>query len=416
MGENRLIALQKHDREVARLIEAEQKRQKEGIELIPSENYVSKSVLEAMGSILTDKYSEGYPHKRYYGGNEVVDDIEDLAIMRAKKLFKTDYHVNVQPYSGSPANMAVYFGLLEFGDKIMGLKLDQGGHITHGLPVNFSGRAYRVVSYGVDRVTEKIDYAKIESVAKKEKPKLIICGATAYSRTIDFKKFSKIAKSVGAILMADISHIAGLVAAGVHPSPFGYADVVTTTTHKTLRGPRSAIIFCKEKYASDIDRAVFPGLQGGPHDHITAAKAVAFEEAMSSDFKNYAKQIIANAKVLSDEFIKRGKHIVSGGTDNHLLVLDVRSYSINGKQAQKMLDEVGISVNKNTIPFDTQSPFVTSGIRLGSPAVTSRGMKEAEMIKIVEFIDNTLAGGNLASIKKQVSGFAKKYPLPGVDV
>lgn len=411
-----MIALQKHDREVARLIEAEQKRQKEGIELIPSENYVSKSVLEAMGSILTDKYSEGYPHKRYYGGNEVVDDIEDLAIMRAKKLFKTDYHVNVQPYSGSPANMAVYFGLLEFGDKIMGLKLDQGGHITHGLPVNFSGRAYRVVSYGVDRVTEKIDYAKIESVAKKEKPKLIICGATAYSRTIDFKKFSKIAKSVGAILMADISHIAGLVAAGVHPSPFGYADVVTTTTHKTLRGPRSAIIFCKEKYASDIDRAVFPGLQGGPHDHITAAKAVAFEEAMSSDFKNYAKQIIANAKVLSDEFIKRGKHIVSGGTDNHLLVLDVRSYSINGKQAQKMLDEVGISVNKNTIPFDTQSPFVTSGIRLGSPAVTSRGMKEAEMIKIVEFIDNTLAGGNLASIKKQVSGFAKKYPLPGVDV
>lgn len=411
-----MIALQKHDREVARLIEAEQKRQKEGIELIPSENYVSKSVLEAMGSILTDKYSEGYPHKRYYGGNEVVDDIEDLAIMRAKKLFKTDYHVNVQPYSGSPANMAVYFGLLEFGDKIMGLKLDQGGHITHGLPVNFSGRAYRVVSYGVDRVTEKIDYAKIESVAKKEKPKLIICGATAYSRTIDFKKFSKIAKSVGAILMADISHIAGLVATGVHPSPFGYADVVTTTTHKTLRGPRSAIIFCKEKYASDIDRAVFPGLQGGPHDHITAAKAVAFEEAMSSDFKNYAKQIIANAKVLSDEFIKRGKHIVSGGTDNHLLVLDVRSYSINGKQAQKMLDEVGISVNKNTIPFDTQSPFVTSGIRLGSPAVTSRGMKEAEMIKIVEFIDNTLAGGNLASIKKQVSGFAKKYPLPGVDV
>lgn len=411
-----MIALQKHDREVARLIEAEQKRQKEGIELIPSENYVSKSVLEAMGSILTDKYSEGYPHKRYYGGNEVVDDIEDLAIMRAKKLFKTDYHVNVQPYSGSPANMAVYFGLLEFGDKIMGLKLDQGGHITHGLPVNFSGRAYRVVSYGVDRVTEKIDYAKIESVAKKEKPKLIICGATAYSRTIDFKKFSKIAKSVGAILMADISHIAGLVAAGVHPSPFGYADVVTTTTHKTLRGPRSAIIFCKEKYASDIDRAVFPGLQGGPHDHITAAKAVAFEEAMSSDFKNYAKQIIANAKVLSDEFIKRGKHIVSGGTDNHLLVLDVRSYSINGKQAQKMLDEVGVSVNKNTIPFDTQSPFVTSGIRLGSPAVTSRGMKEAEMIKIVEFIDNTLAGGNLASIKKQVSGFAKKYPLPGVDV
>ena len=336
--------------------------------------------------------------------------------MLANKLFKTDYHVNVQPYSGSPANMAVYFGLLEFGDKIMGLKLDQGGHITHGLPVNFSGRAYRVVSYGVDRVTEKIDYAKIESVAKKEKPKLIICGATAYSRTIDFKKFSKIAKSVGAILMADISHIAGLVAAGVHPSPFGYADVVTTTTHKTLRGPRSAIIFCKEKYASDIDRAVFPGLQGGPHDHITAAKAVAFEEAMSSDFKNYAKQIIANAKVLSDEFIKRGKHIVSGGTDNHLLVLDVRSYSINGKQAQKMLDEVGISVNKNTIPFDTQSPFVTSGIRLGSPAVTSRGMKEAEMIKIVEFIDNTLAGGNLASIKKQVSGFAKKYPLPGVDV
>ena len=311
--------------------------------------------------------------------------------------------------------MAVYFGLLNFGDKIMGMRLDQGGHITHGLPVSFSGKAYEIISYGVNEDTEQIDYEEVAKIAKKEKPKLIICGATAYPRIIDFKKFSAIANSVGAILMADISHIAGLVVAGEHPSPFGLADVVTTTTHKTLRGPRSAIILCKQKYASKIDKAVFPGLQGGPHDHITAAKAVCFHEAMQQDYKKYIKQVTQNAKTLSDEFILKGRKVISGGTDNHLLLVDVRSYNINGKQAQKMLDDVGISVNKNTIPFDTESPFVTSGIRLGSPAVTSRGMREDDMKIIVDSIDKTLSGKNQKLIKKQVSKFAKKFPLPGVD-
>ncbi len=400
---------------ISKLIAGEEKRQREGIELIPSENYVSKAVLDAMGSILTDKYSEGYPHKRYYGGNEVVDKVEDLAIERAKKLFKTDYHVNVQPYSGSPANTAVYFGLLEFGDKIMGMKLDHGGHITHGLPVSFSGRAYRVVGYGVDKKTERLDYDSIEKLALKEKPKLIICGATAYPRIIDFKAFSRIAKKVGAILMADISHIAGLIAAGVHPSPFGYADVVTTTTHKTLRGPRSAVIFCKEKYAKDIDRAVFPGLQGGPHDHITAAKAVAFKEAQAASFKQYAKQIVINSAAMAEGFAARDRKVISGGSDNHLMLVDVRSYGITGKKAQQLLDEVGISVNKNTIPFDTESPFVTSGIRLGTPAITSRGMKEEHMDIVVGFIEEALAGGDAKKIKNKVKDFANKFPLPGVD-
>lgn len=400
------------DKVISRLLKKEIKRQKEGIELIPSENYVSLDVLGAMGSILTNKYSEGYPGKRYYGGNEVVDKVENLAIERAQKLFKTDYHVNVQPYSGSPANMAVYFGLLKFGDKLMGMKLDQGGHITHGLPINFSGKAYKVVSYGVDKKTEKLDYDEIMEIAKKEKPKIIVCGATAYPRIIDFKKFSKIAESVGAILMADISHIAGLIVGGVHPSPFGLADVITTTTHKTLRGPRSAVIFCKDKYAAAIDKAVFPGLQGGPHDHITAAKAVAFAEAMRPSFKTYAKQIVKNAKILSNEFIKKGCHVVSGGTDNHLLLLDVRSYNLTGKKAQELLDKVGISVNKNTIPYDPQPPFVASGIRLGTPAVTSRRMKEKDMIVIANLIDKTLHG---KKTKKQVVKFASRFPLPGVD-
>ncbi len=400
------------DKELFGLIGEEEKRQRYGIELIPSENYVSREVLNAMGSVLTDKYSEGYPGKRYYGGNTVIDEVENLAIERAQKLFKTDYHVNVQPYSGSPANTAVYFGLLNFGDKIMGMKLDQGGHITHGLPISFSGKAYKIVSYGVDKKTEKLDYDDIAEIAKKEKPKLIICGATAYSRTIDFKKFASIAKSVGAILMADISHIAGLVAAGVHPSPFGYVDVVTTTTHKTLRGPRSAVIFCKKQYAEAIDKAVFPGLQGGPHNHITAAKAVCFREAMTSDFRGYAKQIVANTKKMSDELSKYKGRIVSGGTDNHLLLLDVRPYGLNGKEAQNLLDENGISVNKNTIPFDTESPFVGSGIRLGTAAVTSRGMKEKDMEVIASLIDRTLRGEKThAKVKK----FAGQFKLPGID-
>jgi glycine hydroxymethyltransferase len=297
----------------------------------------------------------------------------------------------------------------------MGMRLDQGGHLTHGCPVSFSGKAYKIVSYGVDKKSETLDYKEIARIAKKEKPKLIICGATAYPREIDFKKFSTIAKSVGAILMADISHIAGLVAAGVHPSPFGLVDVVTTTTHKTLRGPRSAVIFCKDKYAQAIDKAVFPGLQGGPHDHTTLAKAVAFEEASHPEFKKYAKQIVKNAQALAKEFTRRKRRVISGGTDNHLLLIDVRSYNINGKQAQNMLDEVGISVNKNTIPFDTESPFVTSGIRLGSPAVTSRDMKEKDMVKIVELIDRTLQGENKNKIRYEVVKFASKFKLPGVD-
>ncbi len=414
MGKGRIAA---SDPKVASLIRDEVKRQREGIELIPSENYVSGAVLEAMGSLLTNKYSEGYPRKRYYGGNRVIDEVEELAIARARKLFKTNYHVNVQPYSGSPANMAVFFGLLEFGDKIMGMRLDQGGHLTHGSPVSFSGKAYKVVSYGVDKKTEKLDYAEIYRLARKERPKLIICGATAYPRVIEFKKFAAIAKSVGAILMADISHIAGLVAAGIHPTPFGYADVVTTTTHKTLRGPRSAVIFCKEKYARDIDKAVFPGLQGGPHDHTTAAKAVAFTEAMKPSFKRYAKLIVENSRALSSSLSKLGYRIVSGGTDNHLLLVDVTQKNLTGKEAQNRLDEVGISVNKNTIPYDPLPPFTTSGIRLGTPAISSRGMKPKDMKIVAELIDECLLGKTLASlVSKKVIKFASQFPLPGVDV
>ena len=413
MGKSRIAPT---DSKVARLIGEEIKRQREGIELIPSENYVSGAVLEAMGSVLTNKYSEGYPRKRYYGGNRVVDEVEELAIARAKKLFKTGYHVNVQPYSGSPANMAVFFGLLEFGDKIMGMRLDQGGHLTHGSPVSFSGKAYKVVSYGVDKKTEKLDYAEISRLARKENPKLIICGATAYPRVINFKKFAAIAKSAGAILMADISHIAGLVAAGVHPTPFGSADVVTTTTHKTLRGPRSAVIFCKQKYARAIDKAVFPGLQGGPHDHINAAKAVCFAEAMTGGFKRYARMIVENSQALAAALDELGYRVISGGTDNHLMLIDVSKKGLTGKEAQNKLDEVGISVNKNTIPFDSQPPFVTSGIRLGTPAISSRGMRPKDMTTIAILIDECLTGkSSESSVSKKVIRFAIKFPLPGVD-
>ncbi len=401
------------DKQIIDLISKEVKRQREGIELIPSENYVSKNVLEAMGSFLTNKYSEGYAGMRYYGGNKVIDEIEEVAIRRARELFSTSYHVNVQPYSGSPANTAVYFALLRFGDKIMGMKLDHGGHITHGLPVSFSGKAYKVVSYGVDKETETINYDDVRALALKEKPKLIICGATAYSRKIDFKKFAEIARESGAILMADISHIAGLVAAGLHPSPFGYADVVTTTTHKTLRGPRGAVIFCKNKYKEAIDKAVFPGLQGGPHNHITAAKAVCFFEASTPGFKSYCKQVIKNCRCLGDEFKKYQRKVISGGTDNHLLLIDVRSYGINGKKAQEILDNVNISVNKNTIPFDTLSPNIASGIRIGTPAVTSREMKEKDMLEIARFIERALLGGSQEKLKKEVSSFAKQFKLPG---
>lgn len=407
------------DREVESLIKAETVRQREGIELIPSENYVSRDVLEAMGSILTNKYSEGYPRKRYYGGNRYIDEIEELAIARAKKLFQTDYHVNVQPYSGSPANTAVYFALLEFGDSVLGMRLDMGGHLTHGHPVSFSGRAYNFAQYSVTKDTELIDYDGVEQLARQHKPKMIVCGATAYSRIIDFERFAAIAKNCGALLMADISHIAGLIAAGLHPSPFGLADVITTTTHKTLRGPRSAVIFCKEEYAKPIDKAVFPGLQGGPHDHINAAKAICFAEAMNPEFKTYAKQIVANARVLSDELKTKGYRIVTDGTDNHLLLVDLRKVMISGSEAQETLDKVNITLNKNTIPYDPSPPMKPSGIRLGTPAITSRGMKEADMVKVADFIDRALKNRaydkQLSIIKKEVVAFANAFPLPGVD-
>lgn len=408
----------KADGKVDRIYNREKKRQIEGLELIPSENYVSENVLKALGSIFTNKYSEGYPKKRYYGGNQFIDEAEILAISRAKKLFNTNYHVNVQPYSGSPANIAVFFGLLKFGDKIMGMNLSQGGHLTHGHKVNFSGRAYKVVQYGVRKDSERLDYDEIAKIALKEKPKIIICGATAYPRKINFRKFSEIAKKSKSILMADISHIAGLIVAGVHGSPFGYADVVTTTTHKTLRGPRSAVIFCKSKYAKDIDRAVFPGLQGGPHDHVTLAKAVAFGEALKPSFKVYGRQIVKNAQALADALGRGGLRIVSGGTDNHLMLIDLSPAGVVGKQAEKWLEDVNISVNKNTIPFDKRSPFDPSGIRLGTPAITSRGMKEKDMVNVADFIIRTINSGGkkveLEKIRREVISFAKKFPVPGI--
>jgi len=408
----------KADGKVYKIWEQEKKRQIEGLELIPSENYVSSAVLEALGSIFTNKYSEGYPGRRYYGGNVNIDEAENLAIERARKLFKTNYHVNVQPYSGSPANMAVYFGLLNFGDKVMGMNLSQGGHLTHGHKVNFSGKAYNFVQYGVDPKTERLDYKVIAKQARKEKPKMIVCGATAYPREIDFKEFSKIAKSIGAILVADISHIAGLVAAGVHQSPFGYADVITTTTHKTLRGPRSAIIFCKKAYAEAIDKAVFPGLQGGPHDHETLAKAVVFGEDLKPVFKVYAKQIVKNAKALAKGLKDGGLRLISGGTDNHLILVDVTTLGIVGKQAEKWLEDANINVNKNTIPYDKRTPFDPSGIRLGTPAITSRDMKEKDMARVAEFMIKALKSEGkikvLETIKKDVIAFAKKFPVPGI--
>jgi len=418
------------DGEALKIWRAERKRQLEAIDLIPSENYASQPVLEALGSIFTNKYSEGYPGHRYYGGNFNIDEAEKLAASRSCRLFKTDYHVNVQPYSGSPANTAVMLGLLNFGDKVMGMALDQGGHLTHGHPVSFSGQAYRFTHYGVNKKTERLDYDEIAKLAAKVKPKMIICGATAYPREIDFKKFAKIAKGIGAILMADISHIAGLVAAGVHPSPFGYADVVTTTTHKTLRGPRGAVIFCKQKYARDIDRAVFPGLQGGPHDNVTLAQAVAFGEALQPSFNKYARQIVKNAQALAEELARGGParnathsvagglRLISGGTDNHLLLADVTAIKISGKTAQNWLEAANLVVNKNTIPYDKRTPADPSGIRLGAPACTTRGMREKEMKKIAGFILRVLhSGGNSAELKKiqkEVIQFSKKFKVPGI--
>lgn len=411
------LAIQEVDEEVYSIMTGERTRQKEGIELIPSENYVSPAVLEAMGSILTNKYSEGYPGKRYYGGQEYIDQVENLAKARAKALFGAE-HVNVQPYSGSPANIAVMFGLLNYGDTIMGMRLDQGGHLTHGLGVNFSGKSYKVVSYGVGRETGRIDMDEVRRLALEHRPKLIISGATAYPRLFDFHAFKAISDEVGAISMADISHISGLVVGGVHPNPLPFTDVVTTTTHKTLRGPRSAIIMCKEQYAKDIDRAVFPGLQGGPHDHTTAAKAITFKEAMKPEFKVYAQQIVSNAKALAEELLACGFSLVSGGTDNHLVLVDLTNKGIIGKDAETALDKAGLTVNKNSVPYDTRSPFSPSGIRMGTPAATTRGMKEPEMKQIARWIDRALShhtdDAKLAAIHDEVRELCAGFPVPGI--
>ena len=399
------------DVEIFEAMEGELSRQRNNIELIASENFVSKAVMAAMGTHLTNKYAEGYPGKRYYGGCEKVDIVENLAIERAKKLFGAE-HVNVQPHSGSQANIAVYFAMLEPGDTILGMNLNHGGHLTHGSPVNISGKYFNVIPYGVDE-TGYIDYDEFKKVATEAKPKMIVAGASAYARTIDFEKMSEIAKEVGAYFMVDIAHIAGLVATGLHPSPVPYADFVTTTTHKTLRGPRGGLIMCKEKYAKAIDKAIFPGIQGGPLMHIIAAKAVCFIEALEPAYKEYAQQVIKNAQALSKGLIARGLNIVSGGTDNHLMLVDLRSINLTGKAAEKMLDEVGVTCNKNTIPYDPETPFVTSGIRLGTPAVTSRGMKEEDMEEIAEIISMTLKDfeANKEEAAKRVTALTNKYPL-----
>ena len=397
--------LEKLDPEIFNLIREEGRRQKLNIELIASENFVSPAVMEAAGSILTNKYAEGYPERRYYGGCEVVDEVEKLAIERAKELFQGE-HVNVQPHSGSQANQAVYFAAVPQGGTILAMDLTHGGHLTHGSPVNLSGRYYNFVHYGVDRESETIDFDQVAELAAKYKPALIVAGASAYPRIIDFERFRRIADENGALFMVDMAHIAGLVAAGLHPNPVPYADFVTTTTHKTLRGTRGGMIICKEEYAKDIDKAIFPGIQGGPLMHIIAAKAVTFKEALSPDFKEYQQQIIKNARVLADELINYGFRLVSGGTDNHLMLVDLNNKGITGKDAETVLDTVGITVNKNTIPYETRSPFVTSGIRIGTPAVTTRGMKEEEMKLIAEYISKALENKDnpavLAEIKEKV--------------
>ncbi len=392
-----MSVLKDFDPDIYNAIENEKKRQMYGLELIASENLVSEAVLEAQGSILTNKYAEGYPGKRYYGGCEYVDVVENIAIERAKKLFGAE-HVNVQPHSGSQANMAVYMATLNPGDRLLGMDLSNGGHLTHGARVSFSGKLYISFGYGVNPETGLIDYDEVQAIAEEFKPRLIVCGASAYPRIIDFKKFREIADSVDAYLMADIAHIAGLVAAGLHPSPIPYCEFVTTTTHKTLRGPRGGMIMTKEFFAKPIDKMVFPGMQGGPLMHVIAAKAVCFKEAMSEEFKEYQKQVVKNAKKLAQVLMESGFKLVSGGTDNHLMLVDLTDKKITGKEAEEALGKVGITVNKNTIPGDTQSPFVTSGIRIGTPAVTTRGMKEKEMEKIGEFIAETL--NNIGDEKK----------------
>lgn len=404
--------LSAYDNEVYSACESELERQQRNIELIASENIVSKAVLLAAGSVLTNKYAEGYPSKRYYGGCQCVDVVEEIARNRAKALFKAE-HVNVQPHSGANANLAVFFALLNPGDTVMGMNLQQGGHLSHGSPVNISGKYFNVVPYGVDEATARIDYDEMERIALECKPKLIVAGASAYSRVIDFPRCREIADKVGAYLMVDMAHIAGLVAAGVHPSPVPYADIVTTTTHKTLRGPRGGMILCKEQFAKQIDKAVFPGTQGGPLMHIIAAKAVALGEALTDEFKNYQKQVVKNAAVLADELMKHGIDIVSGGTDNHLMLLDLRNKGITGKELEHRLDEVRITANKNTIPNDPQSPFVTSGLRIGTPAVTTRGFKEPEMELIAGWISDIINDfdENKDRVLSEVQSLCERFPL-----
>ncbi|WP_041556482.1 serine hydroxymethyltransferase [Carnobacterium sp. 17-4] len=404
----------KFDKEIFDAIEQESKRQEQNIELIASENFVSEAVLAAQGSILTNKYAEGYPGKRYYGGCEFVDVIENLAIERAKKLFGAEY-VNVQPHSGSSANMAAFNALINPGDTVLGMDLTHGGHLTHGSPVNFSGKTYHFISYGVDKETEELDYEVVQNLAKQHKPKLIIAGASAYSRKIDFARFRAIADEVGAYLMVDMAHIAGLIAGGLHQNPVPYADVVTTTTHKTLRGPRGGMILAKEKYGKAINSAIFPGIQGGPLEHVIAAKAVALKEASTLEFKEYAAQIIKNAKAMESVLNASIGHLISGGTDNHLLLFDVTNFGLNGKEAEVLLDKVGITVNKNTIPFETLSPFKTSGIRIGTPAITTRGFNEADSKKVAELIVEALTSNRdvekMAAIQTQVHQLTAKHPL-----
>jgi len=404
--------LKNTDKEIYDAIEKELNRQRNKIELIASENFVSDSVMEAMGSYMTNKYAEGYPGHRYYGGCECVDVAESLAIERAKKLFGAEY-ANVQPHSGAQANMSVYFAVLQPGDTVLGMNLAHGGHLTHGSKVNSSGKLYNFIPYGVGEETGRIDYDELERLAIENKPKLILAGASAYPREIDFKRIREIADKTGSIFMVDMAHIAGLVAAGLHQNPVKYADIVTTTTHKTLRGPRGGLILCKEEYGKAIDKALFPGTQGGPLMHVIAAKAVCFGEALKPEFKEYQKQIVKNAKVLSEELVKLGFNLVSGGTDNHLMLIDLRNKGITGKELEERLDDVGITTNKNSVPFDTEKPMITSGIRIGTPAVTTRGFKEEEMIKIAELINMTVENyeDKKEEIRAEVAAICAKFPL-----
>ncbi|MEI3597268.1 MULTISPECIES: serine hydroxymethyltransferase [unclassified Oceanobacillus] len=414
MEQVKQTGLEQTDPELYQAIEDEKKRQQDNIELIASENFVSEAVMEAMGSVLTNKYAEGYPGKRYYGGCTYVDVAEDLARDRVKQLFGAD-HANVQPHSGAQANMAVYSAILQPGDTVLGMNLNHGGHLTHGSPVNFSGKLYNFEEYGVDEKNEQLDYDAVLAKAKEVKPKLIVAGASAYSRTIDFKKFRDIADAVDAYLMVDMAHIAGLVAAGVHPNPVPHAHFVTTTTHKTLRGPRGGVILCEQEFAKKIDSSVFPGMQGGPLMHVIAAKATAFKEALSDDFKTYAKQVVKNAAVFAEELSKAGIRIVSGGTDNHLLLLDVKPLGFTGKDAEEVLDSVLITTNKNTIPFDTEGPFITSGVRIGTAAVTTRGFKEEEIKEVAEIMVTALKNHKnkdvLEELKQRVLNLNARFPL-----